>query len=125
MDGSYCLYPSTITRLKTCTPICTSEFGRPFWEDRTQGYSEFGSQCSFRPRARTGNIMAIAFKLNPKEIESLPPGTHADGNNLYLIVKPSGSRSYALRYFWQGGPQKIGPRCDPRYPSRGGTRCGH
>lgn len=48
------------------------------------------------------------FKLNPKEIDSLPPGTHSDGGNLYLIVKPSGSRSYALRYFWQGKPVKMG-----------------
>jgi integrase len=52
--------------------------------------------------------MAIAFKLNPREVDSLPPGTHSDGNNLYLIVKPSGARSYALRYFWQGKPQKMG-----------------
>ena len=52
--------------------------------------------------------MAIAFKLNPKEIDRLPPGTHADGNNLYLIVKPTGARSYALRYFWNKKPQKMG-----------------
>ena len=32
-------------------------------------------------------------KLNPKEIESLPPGTYGDGNNLYLVVKYSGTRA--------------------------------
>ena len=47
-------------------------------------------------------------KLNPKEIESLQPGTHGDGNNLYVVVKDSGARSYMLRYFWQGRPQKMG-----------------
>jgi integrase len=47
-------------------------------------------------------------KLNPKEIESLPPGTHGDGNNLYVVVKDTGARSYLLRYQWQGRPQKMG-----------------
>jgi integrase len=50
----------------------------------------------------------LKYKLNPKEIESLPPGTHSDGGNLYLVVKPSGSRSYVLRYYWQGKSQKMG-----------------
>ncbi len=47
-------------------------------------------------------------KLNPKEIDSLSPGTYGDGNNLYLVVKPTGARSYMLRYQWQGRPQKMG-----------------
>jgi integrase len=47
-------------------------------------------------------------KLNPKQIDSLPPGTHGDGNNLYLVVKDTGARSYLLRYQWQGRPQKMG-----------------
>ena len=46
--------------------------------------------------------------LNPKEIESLLPGTYGDGNNLYLVVKGSGSRAYMLRYSWNGRPQKMG-----------------
>jgi hypothetical protein len=46
--------------------------------------------------------------LNPKEIDSLPPGTYGDFNNLYLVVKPTGARSYMLRYQWQGHPQKMG-----------------
>jgi hypothetical protein len=36
-------------------------------------------------------------RLNPKQIDTLPAGTYGDGNNLYLVVKPSGSRSYTLR----------------------------
>ena len=47
-------------------------------------------------------------KLNPKGIESLPPGTYGDGNNLYLVVKDSGTRAYLLRYQWHGRPQKMG-----------------
>ena len=47
-------------------------------------------------------------RLNPKQIDTLPPGSHADGNNLYLVVKPSGSRSYMLRYSWHGRMQKMG-----------------
>lgn len=50
----------------------------------------------------------MRHKLNPKEIDSLPPGTHGDGNNLYLVVKATGARSYMLRYYWQGRPQKMG-----------------
>src|SRR5258705_11482369 len=47
-------------------------------------------------------------KLNPKEIDSLPPGTWGDGNNLYIVVKNTGSRAYLLRYQWQGRPPKMG-----------------
>jgi hypothetical protein len=47
-------------------------------------------------------------RLNPKQIEALPTGTYGDGNNLYLVVKPSGSRSYTLRYSWNGRMQKMG-----------------
>jgi Arm DNA-binding domain len=47
-------------------------------------------------------------KLNPKQIDSLSPGTHGDGNNLYVVVKESGARAYMLRYYWQGRPQKMG-----------------
>jgi integrase len=50
----------------------------------------------------------ISHKLNPKAIDTLPPGTHGDGNNLYVVVKESGARSYSLRYQWQGRPQKMG-----------------
>jgi integrase len=50
----------------------------------------------------------MQYKLNPKAIDSLPPGTHGDGNNLYVVVKPSGARTYMLRYQWRGRPQKMG-----------------
>jgi integrase len=47
-------------------------------------------------------------RLNPKQIDTLPAGTHGDGNNLYVVVKDTGARSYLLRYQWQGRPQKMG-----------------
>jgi len=47
-------------------------------------------------------------QLNPKQIDTLPAGMHGDGNNLYLVVKASGSRSYMLRYSWRGRMQKMG-----------------
>jgi len=50
----------------------------------------------------------MQHKLHPKTIDALPPGTHGDGNNLYLVVKESGARAYTLRYQWQGRPQKMG-----------------
>jgi integrase len=50
----------------------------------------------------------VKGKLNPKEVDSLPPGTYGDGNNLYLVVKQTGARSYMLRYQWQSRPQKMG-----------------
>ena len=50
----------------------------------------------------------MQYRLNSKTIETLPPGTHSDGNNLYLVVKERGARSYMLRYQWRGRPQKMG-----------------
>lgn len=50
----------------------------------------------------------MQYKLNPKAVDSLAPGTHGDGNNLYVVVKPSGARTYMLRYQWRGRPQKMG-----------------
>lgn len=37
-------------------------------------------------------------QLKPIAIKTLPPGFHADGGNLYLRVKESGSRSWVFRY---------------------------
>jgi integrase len=50
----------------------------------------------------------MQYKLHPKTIDTLPPGTHGDGGNLYVVVKDGGSRSYMLRYQWLGRPQKMG-----------------
>ncbi|QOJ23317.1 MAG: DUF4102 domain-containing protein [Gammaproteobacteria bacterium] len=37
-------------------------------------------------------------RLKAVQINSLPPGTHSDGDNLLLRVRDSGSRSWVFRY---------------------------
>ncbi len=47
-------------------------------------------------------------KLKAVQINSLPPGTHSDGNNLLLRVRDSGSRSWVFRYKQNGRAIEIG-----------------
>jgi integrase len=37
-------------------------------------------------------------KLDPMKIKNLKPGRHADGGNLYLLVKPDGRKTWLFRY---------------------------
>ncbi|MBM6577950.1 tyrosine-type recombinase/integrase [Sphingomonas sp. BT552] len=39
---------------------------------------------------------------------AMEPGLHADGNNLYLRVTPSGSKSWTLIYNWHGKRRELG-----------------
>src|SRR5450631_4259175 len=42
-------------------------------------------------------------RLTAKAVESLTkPGRHADGGNLYLAVRPGGSRQWVFFFRWQG-----------------------
>jgi integrase len=41
-------------------------------------------------------------------VETLPPGRHGDGNGLFLLVKPSGSRSWIVRVTVKGHKGKKG-----------------
>src|SRR5258706_8031060 len=36
------------------------------------------------------------------------PGRHADGNNLYLSVSPTGAKSWVFMFTWQGCTREIG-----------------
>jgi integrase len=47
-------------------------------------------------------------RLKAVQINSLPPGTHPDGNNLLLRVRDSGSRSWVFRYKQNGHPSELG-----------------
>jgi integrase len=38
------------------------------------------------------------MSLTIRQIAALPPGKHADGQGLYVLVTPTGGRSWALRY---------------------------
>lgn len=48
-------------------------------------------------------------KLNPKQVENLSePGTHEDGEGLRLAVKPSGRKSWVLRFQIGGKRREMG-----------------
>ena len=48
-------------------------------------------------------------KLNPKQVENLSePGTYEDGDGLRLEVKPSGSKSWTLRFQLAGRRREMG-----------------
>ncbi|MBV6448355.1 integrase arm-type DNA-binding domain-containing protein [Nitrosomonas sp.] len=47
-------------------------------------------------------------KLKAVQINSLPPGTHSDGDNLLLRVRDSGSRSWVFRYKQNGRAIELG-----------------
>jgi integrase len=49
------------------------------------------------------NLLTATFCRNIKE-----PGLYADGNGLFLNVSKSGSKSWLLRYRWQGKRPEIG-----------------
>lgn len=46
--------------------------------------------------------------LTAKEVKNAKPGRHSDGKGLYLLVKPSGSRSWVLRVQYQGERKDFG-----------------
>ena len=46
--------------------------------------------------------------LTPAFIRSAPPGRHADGNGLYLFVRPSGTRSWIQRLLIRGRRRELG-----------------
>src|SRR4026209_2376964 len=49
-----------------------------------------------------------AGKLNAVQLKTLSPGEHSDGHGLYLVVQPSGSRSWILRTMVRGKRKEIG-----------------
>ena len=46
--------------------------------------------------------------LSPAFVRSAPPGRHADGNGLYLFVRPSGTRSWIQRLLIRGRRRELG-----------------
>lgn len=47
-------------------------------------------------------------KLTARQVQTLGPGYHADGDGLYLQVTPSGARSWILRYQLAGRRREMG-----------------
>lgn len=52
--------------------------------------------------------MAAINKLTAKQITTLPVGLHGDGGNLYLSVRPGGSRQWVMRYRHGGRQRELG-----------------
>ena len=46
--------------------------------------------------------------LTARKVETAPPGRHGDGRGLMLVVKPSGARSWVLRYQLNGRRRDMG-----------------
>lgn len=59
------------------------------------------------PPARVQLVPAIN-KLTAKQISTLPLGLHSDGGNLYLSVRPGGSRQWVMRYRLGGRQRELG-----------------
>ncbi len=57
-------------------------------------------------KGQQGNPMG---KLNPKQVENLTePGTYEDGDGLRLVVKPTGRKSWLLRFQLAGRRREMG-----------------
>ncbi|AYO84758.1 tyrosine-type recombinase/integrase [Methylobacterium brachiatum] len=52
--------------------------------------------------------MTAINKLTAKQITTLPVGLHGDGGNLYLAVRPGGSRQWVMRYRHGGRQRELG-----------------
>ena len=50
----------------------------------------------------------ISGKLTKRQVESLGPGRHGDGNGLYLVVDPSGARRWIVRVVVKGQRNRQG-----------------
>jgi integrase len=50
----------------------------------------------------------MAGSLTARKVETAKPGKYSDGGNLYLIVSPTGSRKWVLRFTWRGQPKEMG-----------------
>ena len=47
-------------------------------------------------------------RLTERGIQTLEPGRHCDGDGLYLLVSPTGRRSWVLRYQLRGKRRDMG-----------------
>lgn len=46
--------------------------------------------------------------LSARKVAMAEPGKYSDGGNLYLIVSPTGSRKWVLRFTWRGKAKEMG-----------------
>jgi hypothetical protein len=50
----------------------------------------------------------MAGRLTARKVATAKPGKYSDGGNLYLIVSPTGSRKWVLRFTWRGRAKEMG-----------------
>src|SRR4030088_305717 len=50
----------------------------------------------------------MAGSLTARKVATAKAGKYSDGGNLYLIVSPTGSRKWVLRFTWRGQPKEMG-----------------
>ena len=50
----------------------------------------------------------MAGNLTARKVQTAKPGKYSDGGNLYLIVSPTGSRKWVLRFTWRGSAKEMG-----------------
>ena len=50
----------------------------------------------------------MATRLTARKVETAKPGKYSDGGNLYLVVSPTGSRKWVLRFTWRGQAKEMG-----------------
>ena len=50
----------------------------------------------------------MAASLTARKVQTAKAGKYSDGGNLYLIVSPSGSRKWVLRFTWRGRAREMG-----------------
>ena len=68
---------------------------------------------SHQPGAETP-MPSLTNLLASKAVLSLLPGEHPDGNGLWLIVRPSGARSWLLRFSHLGRKREMGLGAPPQ-----------
>ncbi|WMT75431.1 integrase arm-type DNA-binding domain-containing protein [Bradyrhizobium sp. Ash2021] len=50
----------------------------------------------------------MAGNLTARKVQTAKPGKYSDGGNLYLIVSPTSSRKWVLRFTWRGKAKEMG-----------------
>src|SRR6266699_57184 len=50
----------------------------------------------------------MAGNLTARKVQTAKPGKYSDGGNLYLVVSPTGSRKWVLRFTWRGKAKEMG-----------------
>src|SRR3954447_10133887 len=50
----------------------------------------------------------MAGYLTARKVQTAKAGKYSDGGNLYLIVSPTGSRKWVLRFTWRGKAKEMG-----------------